>query len=284
MLNIEEFDDVNHQLASMLNTFSIGHVSRYPINVEFSNPSYALFVDSRFPLIKGRHDEAIATLNVGVKDGKTLYTLRSERIENEKYRPHSDGYHTRSVTNAKKMLRLLKEIVTPLEPFEIARRSSGDDIKYDASRWCSEPRDKLVELVGGVVIMRELLDEVLYLQSTGVQFRSDKFKKVAMEGRELQLEAIRRQKAISRADSLTLYVHEQPDGAVIVVMDGRINDSDSKSWTYENVGSLPEDIQQKMALLNLCDVDKYVPEVGKRDTQKGYWVHVAREKFTLPTP
>ena len=270
------------ELVKMVNALSVGHVSRYPINVKFRDNRQAWFVDSRFPLQSWSYSEAVAVLFLG-SDG--VYVLNSDRIKNEKYGYASVGYRERKTGDAKKMLKLLKEIATSLTPYEVTKRSD-DSIAYVASQWRGEPKVNLRDLVGHIS-QAEILKEIMYLKSVGVEFHSDVFKKAAAEGYELQLEAIRREKALSPSTSAILYVYEQPDGIVSVVHDARVNSGvvkQSAHWNYENMETTPEAIRQQISLLKMCEVNQYVPEVGKRDEQNGYWVHVDRDKFSMPTP
>lgn len=271
------------ELVKMLNALSVGHVSRYPINVKFRGNRQAWFVDSRFPLQGWSYNETVAVLSLG-SDG--VYVLNSNRIENEKYSCASAGYHERRTGNAKKMLKLLREVTTSFSPYEITKRSD-EGISYAARTWKEEPKCSLRDLVGHIS-QTEVLKEIMYLKSVGVEFRSDNFKKVASEAYELQLEAIRREKAVAPDTSAILYVYEQPDGIVSVVHEARVNSTsgaarESAHWIYENMDVTPEAIRQQMSLLKMCEVNQYVPEVGKRDEQNGYWVHVDRDKFSLPT-
>lgn len=269
-------------LVTMLNALSVGHVSRYPINVKYRMASEAWLVDSRLPLKQWTKEEAIAIINFSKNDnGKDEYHLYSKRIKNEKFSNFSPGYNTRQTSDAKKALRQLKDIATSLEPKELARRS--ESIYMEMNSWAREPVSEINNLVSQVR-REDVLNEVLYLASVGVQFKSDIFKKISVHGRELQLEAIRREKAASSENTFVLYVYQQPDGIVTVIADGRMNSGMANlSWTYENMESVPDVIRQQIALLNLCEEDEYVPEVGKRDPQKGYWVQVDREKFTPST-
>lgn len=286
MIEMKLDRDTPTLLSGLVTALARGHVSRYPIIAENSNDSLrkVFFFDSRFYKEGKTHltlDDVVAVLRIDYLSTGTSYELRSNRIQNNKFNRHADGFHGRVANDATRMLRLLKEHVKSYTDLEIASKS--DNIKPDLTHWAEVPHTVLREIVDEVKMgQSEILNEVLHLSSLGVEFRSPKFRRIAMEGYELQLEAIRRQKA--KSEGLILYVYTQPDGIVSVVHDPRVNSTTgmAKSWTYENMEAVPEVIRQQMALLNLSEPDTYVPEVGKQDENKGFWVQVPRDKFVLP--
>lgn len=286
MIEMKLDRDTPTLLSGLVTALARGHVSRYPIIAENSDDSLrkVYFFDSRFYKEGKTHltlDDVVAVLRIDYLSTGTSYELRSNRIQNNKFNRHADGFHGRVANDATRMLRLLKEKIKPYTDLEIAAKS--DSIKPDLTHWAEVPHTVLREIVDEVKMgQSEILNEVLHLSSLGVEFRSPKFRRIAMEGYELQLEAIRRQKA--KSEGLILYVYTQPDGIVSVVHDPRVNSTTgmAKSWAYENMEAVPEVIRQQMALLNLSEPDTYVPEVGKQDENKGFWVQVPRDKFVLP--
>lgn len=282
MLNVKLSADTPIQLINVVNALAIGHVSKYAVDVMRSRnyASEVWFFDSRFSTGKDfTYDEGIAALSYSQGE----FFLKSNRIKNDRYNSYSDGYHTRKTGDHKKMLRILKEVIKPFDEFELAKRSEGID--RSISYWRETPRDNLVELMHDIVGTQEMLEEIMYLKSLGVSFRSEKFQRVANQAGELEAEYRRRQKVFS--NTINLYVYEQPDAVVTVVFFGDTKSVKYKKahhWVYENMESVPEAIRQQVALLKLSEADTYVPEVGKRDTQNAYWVHVPEDQFTLPQP
>lgn len=279
--------NVHKGICDLVYALSMGHVSKYPIEV-VERPDHAnrhvnndiYFVDSRFPIKDDDWglDKVIACLFYSGSNGS--YVLKSKRIKNDKYGTYSDGYHTRKTADPKKMLRLLKEYIKPFSEFEIAQM--GGNVESDMRYWTIAPVTSFGELTNELH-RNEIVNEVLYLKSLGVEFRSEKFKRVAEQAEELRMEGKRREQF--SADVLNLYVYEQPDGLVSVTYLGNTRGKTYKgvqSWSYENIDMVPEVIRQQLALLKLSEVNNYIPEIGKRDPH-GYWIHVTPDKFSLPS-
>lgn len=284
MLNIKLGDTVHKGIRDLVHTLSVGHISEYPIDVVV-RPDHAnrhtindvYFLDSRFPI---KDDDWGLDKIIACFFYNGDYVLKSYRIQNNKYNPYSDGYRTRKTADTKKMLRVLSSTISTLSNTEIA--AMVESLDTPVRSWESAPEQNFYELTSELH-SNEIVNEVLHLKTLGVQFRSDKFKRVAEQAEELRTE-IKRRKHF-KDTVLNLYVYEQPDGLVSVTFLGETKDKvyrGTQSWTYENIDATPEVIRQQLALLKLSEVNNYIPEVGKRD-QNGYWIHVTPDKFSLPS-
>lgn len=284
MLNIKLGDTVHKGIRDLVHTLSVGHISEYPIDVVV-RPDHAnrhtindvYFLDSRFPI---KNDDWGLDKIIACFFYNGDYVLKSYRIQNNKYNPFSDGYRTRKTADTKKMLRVLSSTISTLSNTEIA--AMVESLDTPVRSWESAPEQNFYELTSELH-SNEIVNEVLHLKTLGVQFRSDKFKRVAEQAEELRTE-IKRRKHF-KDTVLNLYVYEQPDGLVSVTFLGETKDKvyrGTQSWTYENIDATPEVIRQQLALLKLSEVNNYIPEVGKRD-QNGYWIHVTPDKFSLPS-
>lgn len=290
MLNIQLHPNTSKRLSDLANALAFGYTSKYPINVEGHNDE-VYFIDSRFALTE--KDDPSFSDNPAFSHGGIAvmsftageYQLRSMRIKNNKYNPYSDGYHMRKTTDSRKMMRFLKEVVKPLTNMEIAARS--ESIRDKLVDWCAAPEKDLFNMLDDIG-SKEVLEEIIYLQSLGVQFRGPTFQRVASEG--LTLEQVMKERREAADNLWVLHVYEQPDGAVSVVLDGKANSRfvhgsrvNTTEHTYQNIESVPESIRQATALLKIAEVNTYIPQVGKRNADGSFWIQVPKQDFT-PTP
>ena len=284
MLNIQLHPNTSKRLSDLANALAFGYTSKYPINVisreGHNNDVY--FIDSRFPVVE---DDWSFAQTIAVMSFTGEYQLRSMRIKNNKYNPYSDGYHMRKTTDSRKMMRFLKEIIKPLTNMEIAARS--ESIRDELVDCFAAPGKDLFNMLDDFG-SKEVLEEIIYLQSLSVQFRGPTFQRVASEG--LTLEQVMKERREAADNLWVLHVYEQPDGAVSVVLDGKANSRfvhgsrvNTTEHTYQNIESVPESIRQATALLKIAEADTYIPQVGKRNLDGSFWIQVPKQDFT-PTP
>ena len=272
MLNLQFKEHTSDEIKSLLTDFRRVQVSRFPIDVKATDNdnNRIAFIDSRFPMntftVHYKKNLAVLETN-GLDDkGRTIYILRSRLIKNEKYAEHNDDYHSRETTDLKKLSKFLRDYVKPYSPLEISEM--GGNISGDYYDWQSEARRSFREVVGQVS-ETDIAEEVAYLKSVGVQFRSDKFRDVATKGLDLHDELKRRE----NSDIKNAHVYINPDESVHVTV------ADDKTYSYDTLDSVPETIRQQVAMLMMVDMKQYVPEVGKRTDEKMFWVHVNTNTF-----
>ncbi len=275
MLNLKlQRTDTFPAIKTMLTEFRRVQVSRFPIDVEDSatSPSKVRFVDSRFPSNSWRRESCLAMLEMNDYDdkGRPIYKLTSRLIANEKYAAHNDDYFTKSTTDTRKMLKYLREFVKPYTSLEIATRTSFA-ARETHHVWQEKPLTDFRCIAGGIS-PNEIAKEVMYLKSIGVEFHTDKFRKIAEEGVELYDEAMRRA-AIPFSGT---HVFLQPDDSVLVtrMVDGDFDDAGAT--LYERFDEVPEDIRQQVAMLRMVDGKQFIPEVGSRMNEREFWVQVER--------
>jgi len=270
MLNLQLKEHTSDEIKSLLTDFRRVQVSRFPINVEATSNDHNKigFVDSRFPVNTVHYRKNLAVLETnGLDDkGRRVYILRSRLIKNEKYAQHNDDYHSRETTDLKKLSKFLRDYVKPYSPLEISEM--GGNVCDDLYSWRGEARRSFREVVGRVS-ESDVAEEVAYLKSVGVQFRSDKFRDMATKGLELYDELKRR----NNDDIKNVHVYINPDESVHVTV------ADDKTYSYDTLDGVPETIRQQVAMLMMVDMKQYVPEVGKRTDEKMFWVHVNTDIF-----
>ena len=274
MLNMNVRDNLHPLLKQLLTDFRRVQVSRYPIEVTQHNDDdvHAVkFVDSRFPTDSWRRERVLAYMATqGVDDkGRPKLTLYGRLIENAKYSNTSDEYHQKVTTDPKKMASWLREYVKPYSQQEIMNRAiQASSVQYDYDQWRAQPRVQFRDIVHHMTA-DDVAEEIMYLKSVGVQFRSQKFQDVATQGLELYAEAKRR----LHAPKQHAHVFIQPDGAVLVTAKD-IPNFKGFELQFESFEQMPEAIQQQVAMLRMCERGQYVTEVGRMNSDTDFWVHV----------
>jgi hypothetical protein len=275
MLNLMLSPDTCEEIKSLLTDFRRVQVSRFPIEVKSASAdaNTIVFMDSRFPVdvIHWKRNLAVLQLNGRDDKGRRIFILHSRLIENEKYSEHNDDYHSRETTDIKKMAKFLRDYVKPYSPQEISEM--GSDVRNDYYDWQQEAQHQLRRIVGQLG-SADIAEEVAYLKSVGVQFRSEKFREIATTGLELYEEAKRRKEA----SIVHAHVYIHPDDSVSVTV------ADGRTHAFETLDSVPEIVRQQVAMLMMVDMNQYVPEVGKRTKDKMFWVHVNTDTFNDSNP
>lgn len=279
MLNLNVRDTLHPLLKQLLTDFRRVQVSRFPIEVvqHSDDDVHAVrFTDSRFPNDAWRKDRILAYLSIVAHDSKNRpkLMLYSRLISNDKYSNTNDEHHQKITTDPKKMASWLREYVKPYSQEEIMARSSTN-ISYDHEQWRYAPRQEFRNVVQGLT-PDDLAEEILYLQSVGVQFRSEKFQQVATQGLDLYAESKRRLGTVRRS----VHVFMQPDGSALVTA-SRENGFPAVMSHFETLEGAPEAIQQQVAMLRLCERGQYIPEVGRMVTDREFWVLVSPSDLNI---
>jgi len=267
MLNIINPEEMNPIFTQLIADFRRTQVSRFPITVTARNHgSLIVFEDNRFPAQNTRVENVVGTLrDAGLdKKNKQTYEVRSRLIQNEKYASHNDDYHSRTTNDPKKVGKFLKDYFKPFTPTEIAQRSVRRFEAHD-DEWRDEFRWKLRDVT--MVEPTELFAEVQHLVSLGVEFNSDKFKRIVTEGMPMFTEHMRR-KNESR-NSTHIFIN--PDDSVQTSYGDITN-------TYQTPEEMPEHMQQQVAMLRMVEADTYIAEVGMKISANTYWIYAKPEQ------
>lgn len=267
MLNITNPEEIKPIFTQLIADFRRTQVSRFPINVSarMADGSLIVFEDSRFPSRTTRVENIVGTLrDAGLdKNNKQLYEVRSRLINNEKYAQHNDDYYSRTTNDPKKAAKFLKDYFKPFTPLEIKGLTARKFESHDDS-WRDEFRWKLRDVSS--VEPTELFAEVQHLMSLGVEFQSDKFKRMVSEGIPMFTEHMRRRNESRK----TTHVFINPDDSVNATF-GEITN------TYQTLEEMPEDMQQQVAMLRMVEADTFIPEVGMKMSTNTYWVYATFE-------
>lgn len=270
MLNIVTPEEINPIFTQLLADFRRTQVSRFPINVFSRNAdgSLLVFEDSRFPTKTTKVHAIVGTLRDGGtdKNGKQLYEIRSRLINNEKYAQHNDDYYSKTTNDPKKIAKFMKDYFKPFTPTEVAQRSLGKFESHHES-WKDELRWKLRDIINPT--SEELLGEVLHLHAMGVEFKSDRFRKIITEGVPMYEEHRRRQAVKVHGNACNVFTN--PDESVQVT-------SNQASEFYQSMLEAPEYVQQQVAMLRLVESDTYIPEVGMKLGENTYWIYITNNE------
>jgi hypothetical protein len=267
MLNIINPEEINPIFTQLIADFRRTQVSRFPINVHSRNHgSLILFEDSRFPAKNTKVENIVGTLrDCGLdKKDKQTYEVRSRLINNEKYASHNDDYFSRTTNDPKKIGKFLKDYFKPFTPTEIAQKSVRRFEGHD-DEWRDEYRYKLREVVA--VEPTELFAEVQYLVALGVEFNSDKFKRIVTEGMPMFTEHMRRKNESRK----TTHIFINPDDSIQASYGDITN-------TYQTLEGMPEHMQQQVAMLRMVESDTFIAEVGMKVSANTYWIYATFEQ------
>jgi hypothetical protein len=267
MLNIINPEEINPIFTQLIADFRRTQVSRFAIDVvSINHGSMIVFKDSRFPTQSVKVSNIVGTLrDAGLdKNNKQTYEVRSRLIQNEKYTSHNDDYHSRTTNDAKKVGKFLKDYFKPFTPTEIAQKSVRRFEAHD-DEWRDEYRYKLREVVA--VEPTELFAEVQYLVALGVEFNSDKFKRIVTEGMPMFTEHMRRKNESRK----TTHVFINPDDSVQASYGDITN-------TYQIMEEMPEHMQQQVAMLRMVESETFIAEVGMKVSANTYWIYATFEQ------
>jgi hypothetical protein len=194
-------------------------------------------------------------------DGKgKLYCVQSDRIENEKFRAGSDGYETKK---SKDFTKGVKLALTYLKPFSVAEIMGNAVSACDSGLWRikSEPSDKLDKAAS--IGRRHVTAEIENMIRSGYVPITQEFKESMVlfqeQGEEL--------KRLANYKPERVFVWVKPDCV------------EYQPWTGEPVvayklDDVPEDVRNKVAVLQIADKNHAIMDVGMKVTETTYWVFV----------
>jgi hypothetical protein len=194
-------------------------------------------------------------------------------IQNQKYASHNTNYHVKETTDPAKLVKLLRDYTKPFTAQEIMWKDVDASPEASDEIWRSEPRSKFISIVSKIS-PDDVAEELMYLNSIGVQFRSEKFRRVIMDGIELYSEAKRRKAIVS----VPMYVYIQPDDSVMAAVENK-GDMEQGAWTYQTMEEAPQCVQQQVAMLRMCTQGEHIPEVGRKVSDNRFWIHVNPDDF-----
>ena len=186
------------------------------------------------------------------------YKVTSRKVQNDRCGHWGNEHSSRRTKDVKKAVKIAMEVLQPFEWHELSAKGRRDAERAH-EQWARESAS--ATSVFGIG-HDKMYEEIKYLASIGVQFKTDAFKNAAA-GIEAY-EEFQRKLAI-RAKFHTII--QRPD-KLIFIPDGRALEPQE----FDAVEALPESTRNGIALLKLVEKDKLLPEVGYRAGENTYFI------------
>jgi len=226
--------------------------------VDGVNSGFCFILGITFPDALGFRSGKIS-IDYGTTDGATAFSVHSEKIENEKFSVHSDGYHIRQSKDMAKALKLALKFLTPLDHDDIEARCDG---KLSSAIYTlnNEAKEKMYNKlsIGRSVIAQE----VAHMIACGYVPATTEFQKaldlLAAEGAELRRMQGYKPRACFvwiKSNSLSYKFKDDKEAIVCTSMD-----------------DVPELIRNKLAVLQIANNSDVIADVGIRVSDITYWV------------
>jgi hypothetical protein len=273
MLNFKNFEDIEKEdIKKLLSELRSKHVSRFPIDVEVAKDGHTIkFMDSRFPNDNFAHKKDGLIQQVGFlyyagvdgRSEKPAYTIHSRLIQNDRYASYNDDYHTRTTTDLNKMLKYLKEYIKPFTALEIADRTKNIS-QSKLSSWIDKP-DYDCSVGFRNVGSAEIIKIFVKLKELGIPEANESHARINREVVPAYLEGLeRRNLSLART-----HVFVNPDHTVQLT---HAEEKPPRLDVYDSMESVPHEIQQQVAMLQLCQTGQYLGNVGIKMSDSEYWV------------
>ena len=272
MLTVNLSATLRPQLKELVTDLRRGHNSKHPVHAESrGHEGVVYFTDPRLPMpdLGTSWKSYVAIL---MFDGIT-YTLKSRLIKNEKFAEGSDRYFTTTTQDKGRMLKALRKYVQPFSLQEIAKTT--ENIGYDKRDWAGNVRNALYELAQ--VGNHQVIEEVIHLTQAGVQFKTSGFRELSEKCMEMYMESRRREGFSANHVDMFVFATESEIQAGVFGRESEVGDLAGKTWTFPDLTSTPSFIQQQVAVLKLFDPGKYLPEVGRKESDTSFWIHVSKD-------
>jgi hypothetical protein len=188
------------------------------------------------------------------------YKITSRKIQNDRHGHWGNEHSSRRTKDIKKAVKITMEAMQPYEWHELSARGRRE-AERTHERWAQEDNKAAYPLR---INPESMYEELKYLISTGVQFKTDAFKNAAA-GIEAYEEMQRKANIKPKFDTVMV----RPD-KTIFIPDGRALEVKE----LDAVESLPEKTRNGIALLKLVGKDTLLPEVGYRAGENTYFILV----------
>jgi len=194
--------------------------------------------------------------------GDWVYYVRSPLIKNEKYKPHNkDGYN---VFKTKNFAKAIKNVLQYVKPVEMALLMDAKE--SDLSRAVMTIRAPAQEVyhkalgMGRNAIRQEIDNMVRMGYEPMTQEFKEAFALIETQGDDL--------KRVANYKPRTCFVWAKPDK-----VEFKYSDEDQVHVVY-NVQDVPENIRDKIAVLQIGGDGDAVMDVGSKISNTMYWVFV----------
>ena len=209
----------------------------------------------------------------GVTQSETpTYMINSRKIENDKFAEHRVQYNMSFVKDLKRALKLALTKLTPYSAKEMAGVTLLD-FYSNLQNVRGRANTKLIKVIEPLQNQAVLLSELKGLMSQGVHFSTPEFHTAAQQ----VLQAEQEWEELRRKPMQGYYVYIRMVGDaqwadVVDVTDIGNRNLDAYPYTSFPAQDLPEDIQGKVAVLSMAQINQYMQGVGRRVSEKAFWI------------
>ena len=204
-----------------------------------------------------------------------VYMIHSRKIANEKFNDHREQYFMSFAKDSKKSLKVALSKLTPYSPREMATNNFLN-FKADIAQVRSASQGKLNNILAPLQDRNVLLMEMRNLMTANVQFTTPQF----IEAAEQIVQADKDWEEMKRKPFNAYYVYVRMVGDeqwVDVVDVPDVNNRSTSSVetcsiASMNINDLPDDIKGKLAVLTIATHEQYMEQVGRRVSEKSFWV------------
>ena len=212
------------------------------------------------------------------REATDAFVVYSRKISNEKYAEYSTQYRMKMSVNPDVGMRNAKKFLRSYSPTEIAdhykrsMKSGASDIETEARHAFNVVKRDLFD-TSYRSVLPPIATELKILLDSGYEFVDktvgDNIRKLFETAEEFQNKA-------QKVNAYCVIAQERMGRQLFEVIPiddaaGFSPEIDDNASRYTEA-DLPEDIAGKMAVLSMCQVDQYVPDVGIRAQERVFYV------------
>lgn len=206
------------------------------------------------------------------------FVVCSNHIANEKYSTHSTQYYMKMSVNRDVAMRNAKKFLRRPTPVEVAKyfkrsmKSGASNVEGEARQAFNEVKRDLFD-AGYRSALPPIAAELKILLDSGYEFVDktigDNLRKLFETAEEFQDKA-------QKINAYCVVLQERLGRQMFEVV--TVDDvSNYTCQVHQDVqrydeSTLPEELAGKLAVLSMCEVDQYVPDVGVRANEKVFYV------------
>jgi hypothetical protein len=190
-----------------------------------------------------------------------VYGVRSPKIKNEKFNQSSDGYTTRKSTDMAKALKVAFAYLKPLSINDLREESRGH-LGVALANLRAPAREKILDKFS--IEKSNIIKEVAHMIASGYAPLTQEFNS-AMELLKSEGEELKR---LQDYKPRLCFVWLRPDSMMYKYSD------DDQPIELTNPNDIPEDLRNKIAVLQIASVKTPLVDVGVRLSDSTYWIFV----------
>ena len=209
------------------------------------------------------------------------FGITSRKIKNEKYAPHRSQYYTALSDSADKSVKNALKYIRPFTHQELAGiyyENMQDQVRTHKEKPTSNLRSVVATLTNHAV----LYEELAYLNSLGIEFKTSAFQQAASKIQELAAEV--RESEARKIDGIFVRIRRVGEDRYADFITASDVDKNYRAlWRDQGasgtcpIDDLPYAIAGKISTLSILEDGGYVPRVGQKIDEYTYWVEQDRE-------